>query len=40
VKDPQFVDTMNRMYWPIVYQNRQEMNKYVDKTFREMGRIL
>jgi tripartite-type tricarboxylate transporter receptor subunit TctC len=39
IKDPDFVNSMNRMYMPIVYQNRVQMNKYVDKTFKEMADI-
>ena len=39
VKDPEFGDAMKKMNMPVVYQNRAEMNAYVEKTFREMAQI-
>jgi tripartite-type tricarboxylate transporter receptor subunit TctC len=39
VKEPHFVDVLKKIYMPIVYKNRTEMNIYVDKTFREMADI-
>ncbi len=40
VKDPDFVSVMNRMYTPIVYMNRAQMNKYIDETLPKTGEII
>ena len=39
VKDPNFIDVMNRMYSPVVYMNRDQMSKYVEKTLPEVCRV-
>jgi len=38
-KDADFINAMNRMNMPVVYQDRAQMNKYVEKTFKEMDEI-
>jgi len=43
VKDPNFIDVMNRMCTPVVYMSRSELNKDVNEMFkkgREMLKIL
>ena len=40
VKDPSFIDVMNRMYMPIVYMNRAEVNKDLIETFPKYGEIM
>ena len=40
VKEPEFISVMNRMYTPIVYMNRAQMNKYVEETLPKAGEIL
>ena len=40
VKDPEFVSFMKKMYTPIVYMDRAQMNKYVDETFAKTGEIM
>lgn len=32
IKDPDFVSAMNRMYTPIVYMDRVQLNRYVEET--------
>jgi tripartite-type tricarboxylate transporter receptor subunit TctC len=40
VKDPNFIDVMNRMYTPVVYMNRAEVNKEVREKFQKTGQKL
>ena len=40
VKDPDFVRVMNRMYTPVVYMDRIQMNRYVEETFIKAGEIM
>ena len=40
VKDPEFINFMNRAFTPIVYMNRAQMNKYVEETFPKAGEII
>ena len=40
VKDPNFVNVMNRMYTPIVYMNRAEVTNYVETMFLRMSEII
>jgi tripartite-type tricarboxylate transporter receptor subunit TctC len=40
VKEPEFISVMNRMYTPIVYMNRAQMNKYVEEIFPKAGEIM
>jgi len=40
VKDPEFINFMNRAVTPIVYMNRAQMNKYVEETFPKAGEII
>jgi tripartite-type tricarboxylate transporter receptor subunit TctC len=40
VKDPDFVNFMNRAVTPVVYMDRTQMEKYVDETFRKAGEIV
>jgi len=40
VKDPDFISLMKRMYMPVVYMNRDQMNNYVEEGFTRMGRII
>jgi tripartite-type tricarboxylate transporter receptor subunit TctC len=40
VKDPDFVSAMNRMYTPIVYMDRVQLNRYVEETLPRAGEIM
>jgi tripartite-type tricarboxylate transporter receptor subunit TctC len=40
VKDPDFVNVMNQFYMPVVYMDRDEVNKYVEKTTKDLGENL
>jgi len=40
IKDPDFISVMNRMYTPIVYMDRVQMNKYVEETLPKVGEIM
>jgi tripartite-type tricarboxylate transporter receptor subunit TctC len=40
VKDPSFIDVMNRMYMPIVYMNRAELNVDVRESFTKVGELM
>jgi len=40
VKDPEFINVMNRMYTSVVYMDRTHVNKYVDETFPKFGEII
>jgi tripartite-type tricarboxylate transporter receptor subunit TctC len=40
VKDPSFVDVMNRMYTPVHYMNRAEVNRYVREEYPKVGEIV
>ncbi len=40
VKDPDFIKVMNRMYTPVVYTDRTQMNRYVEETFAKSGEIM
>jgi len=40
VKDPDFVSAMNRMYTPIVYMHRIQLNRYVEETLPRAGEIM
>ncbi len=40
VKDPDFVKLMNRMYLPILYMDRIQMNKYVKEMYPKVGEIM
>jgi tripartite-type tricarboxylate transporter receptor subunit TctC len=40
VKDSDFVSVMNRMYTPIVYMDRTQMNKYIEETLPKVGEIM
>jgi tripartite-type tricarboxylate transporter receptor subunit TctC len=40
VKDPEFINFMNRAFTPVVYMNRAQMNKYVEETFPKAGEII
>ena len=40
VKDPNFINVMNRIYYPIVYMNRAEFNKDVNEAFPKYGQML
>jgi tripartite-type tricarboxylate transporter receptor subunit TctC len=37
IKDPDFVNVMERMYMPIVYMDAVQMKKYVDETLSKVG---
>lgn len=39
VKDPDFINVMNRFYMPVVYMNRLEINEYCEKMLKETGEI-
>jgi tripartite-type tricarboxylate transporter receptor subunit TctC len=39
-KDPDFVNVMNRMYTPVVYMHRDQMNKYIEETAPKVGEIM
>ena len=40
VKEPSFVNVMNRMYTPVVYMNRAEVNRHVKEEFPKVGEII
>lgn len=40
VRDPDFINVMNRMYTPVVYMDRIQMNRYVEETFLKAGEIM
>jgi len=40
VRDPDFIKVMNRMYTPVVYMDRIQMNRYVEETFQKVGEIM
>ena len=40
VKEPYFINVMNRMYTPVVYMNRAEVNRYVREEFPKVGEIM
>lgn len=40
VRDPVFIGVMNRMYTPIVYRDRAQINRYVEETLPRAGEIM
>jgi tripartite-type tricarboxylate transporter receptor subunit TctC len=40
VKDPDFVNIMERMYMPVLYMDSIQMKKYVDETLPKVGSIM
>lgn len=40
IKDPDFINVMDRMYTPIVYMNRAQMSKYAEETLPKVGEIM
>ena len=40
IKDPDFVSLMNRMYTPIVYMDRAQMNKYIEELLPKVGKVI
>ena len=40
VKDSDFISVMGRMYTPIVYMDRTQINKYVEETLPKAGEIM
>ena len=40
VKDPHFIDVMNRMYTPVVYMSRAELNRDVNEMFQKGAKML
>ncbi len=40
IKDPDFVNIMERMYMPIVYMDGAQMKKYTDETLAKVGGIM
>lgn len=40
VRDPNFVNYMNRMYTPIVYMDRSQINKYIEEKLPKVGEIM
>lgn len=40
VKDPDFISVMNRMYTPVVYMNRSQVNTYIKERFPKYGDII
>lgn len=40
VKDTDFVNFMKRMHTPIVYMNRNQMNKYVEENYQKAGEVI
>jgi tripartite-type tricarboxylate transporter receptor subunit TctC len=39
-KDPDFISVMSRMYTPIVYMDRTQINKYIEETLPRAGEIM
>lgn len=39
VKDPEFIEAMNRMYMPIIYMDKDTLLKYVQETFLRTAKI-
>jgi tripartite-type tricarboxylate transporter receptor subunit TctC len=39
-KDPNFISVMERMYCPVVYMDRIQMERYVGEMLSEVGRVL
>jgi tripartite-type tricarboxylate transporter receptor subunit TctC len=40
VKDPDFVSAANRMFTPVVYMNRAQINKYMEEIYPKAGEII
>jgi tripartite-type tricarboxylate transporter receptor subunit TctC len=40
LKDPNYVNVMNRMHTPIIYMNRAEVNKEINELFPQVGKIM
>ncbi len=40
IKDPDFINIMERMYMPIVYMDGIQMKKYVDETLLKVGAVM
>lgn len=40
VKDPDFVSSANRMYTPVVYMNRAQLNKHLEEIYPKAGEII
>jgi tripartite-type tricarboxylate transporter receptor subunit TctC len=40
IKDPDFISVMNRMYTPVVYMNRSQVNTYIEERFSKYGEIV
>jgi tripartite-type tricarboxylate transporter receptor subunit TctC len=40
VKDPNFIKMMNQFYYPIVYMNKAQLEKYVGDTFPKVSEIM
>jgi tripartite-type tricarboxylate transporter receptor subunit TctC len=40
VKDPDFISIMNRMYMPVLYMDRVQVNRYVEETLSKAGEIM
>ena len=40
VKDPKFIEVMDRMQTPIVYMDRKRFNKEVMEVFPKVGEII
>ena len=40
VKDPDFISVMKRMYTPVVYMNRSQVNRYIEERFPKYGEII
>ena len=40
VREPNFTSVMNRMYTPVVYMNRAEVNKYAREEFPKVGEMM
>jgi tripartite-type tricarboxylate transporter receptor subunit TctC len=39
-RDPHFINAMNRIYTPVGYMNRAEVNDYVNKEFTRVGELM
>lgn len=39
VKDPEFIKVMDSMYTPVVYQDRETLNKFVDEWYMKTAKI-
>jgi tripartite-type tricarboxylate transporter receptor subunit TctC len=40
VKDPDFVNAANRMYTPVVYMDRVQVNKYMEEIYPKAARVI